>query len=595
MENAISGYEIQYCESSNNSTWGSWTAYSTVSATATSGSATVNASSTRGYYRKFRVRTQGSAGSSYYSGWKESTNTVRKNQLPANPTALAVTPAIWTSGALSVSWSGQSDPDSNLSGVVIEYQVNSGTWVSLGTKTSSPLSYTPSLTSGQTLTFRARSVDAFTAYADTYKTSNTVKTYSAATAPTTCGLGATLVESAATLSWSGAAAGMENAISGYEIQYCESSDNSAWSSWTGYSTVSGTATSGSASVDASSTRGYYRKFRVRTQGSAGSSYYSGWKESANTVRKNQLPTNPTTFTVAPAVWQSGALALAWSGQTDPDNNLTGITIEYQINEAGAWTSIGSFAGTSATYTPTLSIGQTITFRAQAYDALNAVAATRKTSNTVISNTPPAAPTINYPAANATCYCATPRVLITVGADAEGNSQALSASGYTPSRAGNLAPGQKIVYKRTSALSSGSTQTFSITATDTGGLASSSATRGYKYVVPSYNQPTLTAGATKIKAVDINEMRAMISNLCAYYGLAAPSWGGDVVANSTSLAGWTNHIKAIRTQVENIANRVNGWDTASVTNRIILPAWTTISKNMPTAAVMNQLRVAIALL
>ena len=33
---------------------------------------------TAGNYYQFRVRTRGSAGSSYYSGWKTSTNTLRK-------------------------------------------------------------------------------------------------------------------------------------------------------------------------------------------------------------------------------------------------------------------------------------------------------------------------------------------------------------------------------------------------------------------------------------------------------------------------------------------------------------------------------------
>lgn len=80
--NAIARYEIQYRESSDGSTWGNWTALTTVTSTATSGSKSVSASATYGNYRQFRIRTRGAAGSSYYSSWKVSSNAVRRNHEP---------------------------------------------------------------------------------------------------------------------------------------------------------------------------------------------------------------------------------------------------------------------------------------------------------------------------------------------------------------------------------------------------------------------------------------------------------------------------------------------------------------------------------
>lgn len=110
--------------------------------------------------------------------------------------------------------------------------------------------------------------------------------YTACGAPTACAVNDTLSTGNVTLSWSGAKDGTENAITGYEIQYRDSIDGSSWGSWTALKTVASTSTSASLSVSPPSTAGNYRQFRVRTQGTAGSAYYSGWKESTNTLRRD---------------------------------------------------------------------------------------------------------------------------------------------------------------------------------------------------------------------------------------------------------------------------------------------------------------------
>lgn len=93
----------------------------------------------------------------------------------------------------------------------------------------------------------------------------------AAGAPTVCSVSSTVAEGNVTLSWSGASGGTNNAISSYEIQYSDSSNNSTWGSWTALTTVTTTATSGSVSVAPPATRGNYRRFQVRTRGAAGES------------------------------------------------------------------------------------------------------------------------------------------------------------------------------------------------------------------------------------------------------------------------------------------------------------------------------------
>ena len=86
-----------------------------------------------------------------------------------------------------------------------------------------------------------------------------------------------------TLSWSAGSAGTNNSVTGYDVQQRDSADGSTWGSWT---TVSGSPVSGrSISVSPPDTVGHYRQFRVRTRGSAGSSYYSAYATSSNTLRR----------------------------------------------------------------------------------------------------------------------------------------------------------------------------------------------------------------------------------------------------------------------------------------------------------------------
>lgn len=113
--------------------------------------------------------------------------------------------------------------------------------------------------------------------------------YSACGAPTVCSVSSTLATGDVILSWSGASAGTSNSITGYKIQRCESSDGANWGSWADLTTVSSTSTSASLTVSPPSTSGNYYKYRVLTMGSAGPSYYSGWLESSNSLRRDHAP------------------------------------------------------------------------------------------------------------------------------------------------------------------------------------------------------------------------------------------------------------------------------------------------------------------
>lgn len=107
--------------------------------------------------------------------------------------------------------------------------------------------------------------------------------YTACGAPTSPAVSQTLSRDAVTLSWGAGSAGTNNSVTGYDVQRRESTDGSSWGSW---ATVSGSPVTGtSLDVTPPGTVGNYYQYRVRTRGSAGSDYYSGWVTSTNTLRR----------------------------------------------------------------------------------------------------------------------------------------------------------------------------------------------------------------------------------------------------------------------------------------------------------------------
>lgn len=413
------------------------------------------------------------------------------------------------------------------------------------------------------------------------------------TAPTSASVSPALCESNPTLSASGAAGGGANAITGYEIQYAESTDGTSYGDWTALKTVSTTGASLSTTVTLPSVRAYSRKYRLRTLGAAGSSYYSDWKET-NAIKRNSLPTAPTSFTAAPEVYVSGAIALTYSGATDPDGNLSTHNVQYATKSGvESWSGWSSLANGLTSHTPILTPGQSIKYRVRAVDALGAVSDWFE-SNSCVKNTAPAAPNVNYPQTGQVIYNSRPRLLVTLGADPEGHTQRLVASGFTPSQADGLTAGAKIVLRRTNAAIAGAVS-YSIKSADQYNEESTAATGSLTYTAPSFTDATITGGTTRIKAAHITELRTMVNSIRAYYGLAAVVWAEPIVAGATKTRGWAEHIVEMRAAINDIVTLVNGWDTASTVNRIASFAWVPITGRKPQADVMDQIRTLIPLL
>ena len=619
ISNTISSYEIQYSESTDNFTWGAWMPLTTVSTTATSGSVATSPPSTRGNYRRFQVRTRGTAGASYYSGWKVSTNSVRRNTAPKAPTTAVASPAAYSDETITLTWSGASGGTSPVKGYQIARRTSSdnSTWSAWNVLTTLTLaasggSYNPNVSRvpGIYTQFGIWTIDTFDVYS-VEKISNSIFCdITACGAPTVCTVSATLSEGNVTLSWSGASGGAENAITSYEIQYSDSTDNSDWGDWIALTTVSTSATSSILSVSPPSTRGNYRRFRIRTRGAAGESFYSDWTVSSNTVRRNTLPTPPTSFTATPTIYESATVTLSWSGTIPGTSAIKQYVIQRSTSTDGInWSAYEALTivvsnATSGTYITSASqIAGTYTrYRISVTDTLDAVSGYVVSGN-VKKNSPPTAPAIVCPVSGSSGYNTTPRFMITTGIEPDGQTQIvevkIDAEAWVNSVdnpemfsvSGYLDNGVKTVYQAP-ALTIG-THTVTVRCLDSDiGSSSPEVVRTFT-VLPSPFE-TVTANETHVKADHIKTLRNAVNTIRSYYNLPSAVWNEDIVAGKTAVKNWPFHIMELRKAIESVITAINSFASSS-TFDIPPITWMPIGTGRPRADVMQQIQNLILML
>ena len=619
ISNTISSYEIQYSDSSDNFTWEAWTALTIVTTTATSGSVATSPPSIRGNYRRFQVRTRGTAGASYYSGWKVSTNSVRRNTAPKAATTAVASPAAYSDETITLTWSGASSGTSPIKGYQIASRTSTDniTWSSWNVLTILTLSasggtYNPTVsrTPGSYTQFGIWTIDTFDVYS-VEKVSNSIYcNITACGAPTACSVSATLSEGNITLSWSGASDGAGNAITSYEIQYSDSADNINWGAWTALTTVNTSATSSILSASPSTTRGNYRRFRVRTRGAAGESFYSDWTVSSNTVRRNTLPTPPTAFIAAPAIYEGNTITLTWSGTIPGTSAIKQYVIQRSTTTDGVnWSAYEALtivvsSATSGTYTSNASqiAGMYTRYRISVTDTLDAVSA-YVVSNAIKKNSPPTAPVIVCPVSGSSSFNVTPRFMITTGIEPDGQTQIVevkidagawinsidnpemfSVSGY-------LGNGVKTVYQ--SALLTAGSHTVTIRCRDSDIESSSLEVVRIFTLLP---QPfeTITANETHVKATHIQTYRTAVNTIRSYYNLSQIAWSEEIVAGKSTTKNWPFHITELRKAIESVITTVNSFDSSS-TFDIPPITWLPVGTGRPRADVMLQIQDLVLML
>lgn len=395
-----------------------------------------------------------------------------------------------------------------------------------------------------------------------------------------------------TLSWSGAAAGTNNAIAEYQVHRA----TAAGGPYTLLQSITSTATSGSLAVTAHATMGSAYYYKVLTVGSLSNGALSA-SYATVTSKVYTACTAPSTVTLNTALVNPGAAAtLSWSGAAAGTNNPIASYDVHRATEAGgAYTKLGNSTTTSFAVTAHATQGSSYFYKVVAVGTKSGYNSPLSSASASLkSNTAPSAATIQAPISGKATYNPKPRLLVTVGADSDGHQQTVTAPGYSPSTAGACAPGKKLVLQRIGALIEAGSVTDTLTSTDALGLTST-ASRSYTYGPCTFTDSSLASGITTIKAAHINELRSAINTVREYYGLAPVTWASTVAAGITSLGVWKAHIQEIREALEGMAAFINGWDTASTTNNVTLPEWIAIPLNKPTAAVVRQLRDVIPLL
>ena len=178
----------------------------------------------------------------------------------------------------------------------------------------------------------------------------TAQTYSAVGAPAVLGVSATNVGfgQGVTLSWSGAKAGTNNPITGYEIWRATSADGT----YSRLTSVTTSATSSSVSVTSPASNGSYY-YKVKTLGTK-----SGFADSGLSVHYATLTSNVTAVGAPTAISLSAnnvgfgaSVTLSWSGGAHgTNNNVKGYEVHRATSAGGTYsrlTSVATSAGSGS--------------------------------------------------------------------------------------------------------------------------------------------------------------------------------------------------------------------------------------------------------
>ena len=245
-------------------------------------------------------------------------------------------------GNVTVSWSGASGGTNNaITGYAIQAQYPGGDWYDKwsGTGNSTTLNFDGE--AGKTIAINLRIQTrgaAGSSYYSGWKTGSVIALgRTACSAPANVYINSNSDSnqyvnpgSTVRLYWSGAAGGLNNAISRYYIQ--RRKNGGAWGAASDHNASSGD----SQSLD--NTEGAYFEFQVRTEGAAGSSYYSGYKLSRNRVYNRSKPTVGTPTVSVSA--DKSKLVIEWTSGSGTGNAIS----KQEVYARSRSTATGTWSG-----------------------------------------------------------------------------------------------------------------------------------------------------------------------------------------------------------------------------------------------------------
>ena len=320
----ITGYTVEYKQSSVSD----WSGASMASVTETNA---VVAGLTNGVSYDFRVRARSSAGAGDPSAEVSATPTASSTpgtQVPGAPTDLSARAG---DGQVSLSWAAPAnDGGSEVTGYTVEYlQSSESDWSGASTVSASGTSATVTgLTNGVSYDFRVSATNSVgTGEASAVVSATPVAAPPPATVPgAPTGLSATAGDAQASLSWTAPTDDGGSEVTGYTVEYKQSSV----SDWSGVSTVTATGTTATVT---GLTNGASYDFRVSATNSVGTG-----EASAVVTATPEAPPPPVTVPGAPsglsAKAGNGRVSLSWTAPSDDGGSaVTGYTLEYQADRA----------------------------------------------------------------------------------------------------------------------------------------------------------------------------------------------------------------------------------------------------------------------
>ena len=363
---AISDYNVQYraCTATPKScttspSWGSWQSRSHTGTTTT----TTISNLTNGTAYQVQVQATNSQGS---SGWSPSATAAPEDK-PAAPAAPTLTSAV-VSQQISVSWTAPANNGQAISDYDVQYRACTATDKSCTTSPSWG-NWTSHTHTGTTTTATISNLTNGTAYQVQVRATNSVGTgdwsSSATDTPaTTPGAPAaptlTAKHQAVGVTWAAPSDTGGSAVTGYKVQYCDTtaanascSDTSGttWQNWSFTSTGATTATT----VTGLTTSHAY-KVRVRAVNRAGD---GTWSPSSTATPAPQKPDTPS----APTLTSSNkSLGVTWTAPTANGSAITDYDVQYRACTATdkscttspTWGSWQSWSHTGTTTTTTIS-------------------------------------------------------------------------------------------------------------------------------------------------------------------------------------------------------------------------------------------------
>jgi len=345
----------------------------------------------------------------------------------------------------------------------------------------------------------------------------------------------------------------------------------------------------------------YLRFQIRVQGSAGSSYYSSWKITSNSVRKNILATPPTSFTASPAIYINASVSLNWSGTVTGTSAIKNYIIQQSTSANNStwstWEAVTTVTTTatsgSFTATPSAVPGIYTRYRIAVTDTLNAVSA-YVLSNTIRKNTNPPALTVTAPKAGSITYNTRPRYSIQTGIESDGDQQTVFVYGtggiwrnsvdnieyFNPS--GTYGNNSKLISTEPEA--SPSTYTVSFEARDAYS-SSTAVNRTFTVVAPPFEE--IIANVTHVKASYILTIRTAVNTVRNYYDMTAFSWSSSITPGVTEVRDWVFHILEIRSALNSVIELINSFSSATFKLE-----WIPLTTGRPKADVMTQIHEVI---